>query len=124
MTASIQFGQIVWAELADANGIRKLRPAVVVTPTDRITASGSLEVVAVTSVVPQPLPTDYVLLPWHARGHPRTGLNRKCAAVCSWVARIALGDVRSSAGLAPGPILLEIVSKIASIRPTSPADPA
>jgi mRNA-degrading endonuclease toxin of MazEF toxin-antitoxin module len=113
MTTSIQFGQIIWAELADANGIRKLRPAVVVTPTDRISAAGSLEVVAVTSVVPQLLPTDYVLLPWHARGHPRTGLNRKCAAVCSWVARIALSDVRSYAGLVPGPVLLEIMSKIA-----------
>jgi len=110
MATSIQFGQIIWAELADANGIRKMRPAVVVTPTDRIPASGSLEVVAVTSVVPQPLPSDHVLLPWHARGHPRTGLNRKCAAVCSWVVRIVLGDVRSAAGLVPGPVLLEILS--------------
>jgi hypothetical protein len=46
MPPPVQFGQIIWAELADANGVRKLRPAVVVTPNDRITASGPLEVVA------------------------------------------------------------------------------
>jgi hypothetical protein len=65
-------GRIVWSELADANGIRKLRPAVVVTPTDRITAGGALEVVAITSRLSHPLPADHVLLPWHPQGHPRT----------------------------------------------------
>ena len=120
MTAPVRFGQIVWAELADANGVRKLRPAVVVTPDNRITVSGPLEVVAVTSRLPDPLPDDHVLLPWHPRGHPRTGLNRKCAAVCGWAARIAVGDVRSVAGLVPGPVLLDILSRI----PPSPPSPA
>jgi hypothetical protein len=109
---AVQFGQIVWAELADANGIRNMRPAVVLTPTQRITASGVLEVVAITSRLPQPLPGDHVLLPWHPRGHPRTGLKQKCAAVCSWLSRILPGDIHSVAGLVPGPILLDILSKI------------
>jgi hypothetical protein len=87
MTAPLRFGQIVWAELADANGIRKMRPAVIVTPDDQIPTADSLEVVAVTSWLPRRLPDDHVLLPWHPRGHPRTGLNRKCAAVCTWLAR-------------------------------------
>lgn len=81
MTATVQFGQIVWAEIADANGIRKERPAVVVTPTDRITLTDPLEVVAITSRLPSTLPDDHILLPWHPRGHPRTDLNRKCANV-------------------------------------------
>ena len=97
MVVALQFGQIVWTELADANGTRKLRPAVVVTPTDQIVANGPLNVVAVTSRLPQPIPDDHVMLPWHQQGHPRTGLNRRCAAVCSWVARIAPGDVKVSA---------------------------
>lgn len=101
MTPPVQFGQIVWADLADANGVRKARPAVVITPSDRITASGPLEVVAITSRLPQPLPGDHILLPWHARGHPRTRLNRKCAAVCSWLARIAPTDIQSVAGIVP-----------------------
>jgi hypothetical protein len=52
MTAPLKFGQIVWAEVADANGIRKPRPLVIVTPGDRITSSGPLEVVAITSRLP------------------------------------------------------------------------
>lgn len=113
MMKPIQFGQIVWAELADANGVRKARPAVVVTPSERITATTPLEVAAITSHLPQPLPADHVLLPWHARGHPRTGLNRKCAAVCSWIARIAPADIQSFAGIVPGAVLLDIMARIA-----------
>jgi hypothetical protein len=109
MTAPVQFGQIVWAELADPNGIRKPRPAVVVTPSDRITLSDPLEVVAITSRLPTRLPEDHVLLPWHPRGHPRTGLNRKCAAVCTWLARTLPSDIQSIAGLVPGPILLGVL---------------
>jgi len=127
MAAPLQFGQIVWVEIADANGVRKLRPAVVVTPNAQISASGPLEVVAVTSQVRQPLPADQVLLPWHPRGHPRTGLNRKCTAVCSWLARVNPGDIQAVAGLVPGTILLDIISRIRSVQPApapKPPDPA
>jgi hypothetical protein len=114
MATQIRFGQIVWVEIADANGIVKARPAIIVTPNDRITPSGSLEVVAVTSFLPDPLPDDHVLLPWHAQGHPRTGLNRKSAAVCSWQARISATAIQSVAGIVPGSILIEIMSRVAS----------
>jgi len=112
MAAPVRFGQIVWAEMADANGIRKLRPAVVVTPSDRLQESGPFEVVAVTSQVPEPLPADHVLLPWHSQGHPRTGLNRKCAAVCTWLARILPPDIKGMAGVVPGQCLVEILAKV------------
>src|SRR5690242_18050361 len=124
MTAPLQFGQIVWAEIADANGVRKMRPVVIVTAGDRITPSGPLEVVAITSRLPQPLPADHVLLPWHTQGHPRTGLNRKCAAVCSWLARILPSDIQGVAGLVPGPVLLDIVSRVAPPKPAPPTPPA
>ena len=123
MTPPLHFGQIVWAELADANGVRKLRPAVVVTPDQGITPTGPLEVVAVTSRLPQPLPADHVLLPWHVQGHPRTGLNRKCAAVCSWLARIVPGDVQAVAGIVPGPVMLDILSRVGPAPPSSPSIP-
>jgi hypothetical protein len=34
--SALDLGRIVWAEIADANGVRKSRPAVVVTTTERI----------------------------------------------------------------------------------------
>jgi hypothetical protein len=37
MPGPLQLGRIVWVDIADANGMRKLRPAVIVTPSDRIT---------------------------------------------------------------------------------------
>ena len=122
MPGPLQFGRIVWAEIADANGIRKLRPAVMVTPSDRITPAAPLDVLAVTSRVPEPWPTDHVLLPWHAQGHPRTGLNRKCAAVSTWVARIRHTDIRDIAGVVPGVVVLEILSKVTALF-SPPSDP-
>jgi hypothetical protein len=39
---------------------------VIVTPSDRIAPTVPLDVIAVTSRVPEPLPHEHVLLPWHA----------------------------------------------------------
>jgi len=123
MDRPLQLGQIVWAAMADANGIRKERPAIVVTPTAEIAASPLLTVLAITSRLPQPLPDDHVLLPWHPQKHPRTGLNRQCAAVCSWVAQIAPADIRGVAGLTPVAVLTTILSKIAALQPPPPPVP-
>jgi hypothetical protein len=123
MTVPLELGRIVWADIADVNGIRKVRPAVIVTPTAQMTLTGPLDVVAVTSRLADPMPDDHVLLPWHPRGHPRTGLNRKCAAVCSWVCRIASGDVQGSAGVVPGKVLVDILSKVAAFMVPPPSPP-
>jgi len=124
MPEPLQFGRIVWADIADANGIPKLRPGVIVTPSDRIVLTAPLDVIAVTSRVPEPLPYDHVLLPWHAQRHPRTGLNRKCAAVCTWVARIRHNDIREVAGVVPGTVMLEILSKVTALLAPPSTPPA
>jgi mRNA-degrading endonuclease toxin of MazEF toxin-antitoxin module len=118
MAEPMRFGQVVWVSIADHNGISKKRPAVVVTPDDDGEASGLGDVVAITSTLQTPLPEDHVLLPWHAQGHPRTGLKRKCAAVCSWVVQVSVDDIESVAGSITGSTLAEIVRKI---RPRPPA---
>jgi hypothetical protein len=110
--------------MADANGLPQLRPAVLVTPSDRITSAALLDIIAVTSRVPEPWPDDHVLLPWHAQGHPRTGLNRKCAAVCTWVARIRHTDIRDVAGVVPGAVMLASLSKVTALRSPPSAPPA
>lgn len=120
MAQPLRCGQIVWAEVADENGVRKARPLVIVTPDDRLTTPEPLEVVAITSRLPQPLPADHVLLPWHAQGHPRTGLNRRCAAVCTWLARIQHDDIQKVAGTVPGAILLDITKRIAGTQSRQP----
>jgi mRNA-degrading endonuclease toxin of MazEF toxin-antitoxin module len=122
MPPRIQFGQIVWADIPDDNGVVKARPAVVVTPNDVLAASDLLDVVAVTSRVPEPLPEDHILLPWHAQRHPRTGLNRKCTAVCSWVVQISVHDIQSVVGIVSGTVFTDILRKIHP-RPPKSDDP-
>jgi hypothetical protein len=53
-----------------------------------------------------------VLLPWHRQGHPRTGLNRRCAAVCGWIAQIRPTDVREVGGVVPGAFMVEILRRV------------
>lgn len=88
-----QLGGVIWAELTDFDGFRKVRPAVVVTPTGDIAVGRPLRVVAITTRLPMSLPEDHVLIPWDRQGKARSGLRRKCAAVATWLAEIQVGDV-------------------------------
>lgn len=124
MTPRLSTGRIVWAEVADANGVRKLRPAVILSPTDRLFPGVPFDAAAVTSRIPSPLPDDHVLLPWHRSGHPRTGLNRRCAVICTWVVQIVDSDVEAVAGTVPSPLMATILGKVAAALPPPPSPPA
>jgi mRNA-degrading endonuclease toxin of MazEF toxin-antitoxin module len=117
-----QLGSVVWAELEDANGFRKVRPAVVVTATATIAAGGTVRVLAITTRLPNPLPKDHVLLPWDRQGKARSGLRRKCAAVASWQAEIAVGDVKQVVGILPPATIEELLAKIAADLPPPAAE--
>ena len=54
-----ELGSVIWAELVDVNGFRKVRPAAVVTATADIAAGKPVRVVAITTRLPQPLPNDH-----------------------------------------------------------------
>jgi hypothetical protein len=116
-----QIGNLIWTELEDANGFRKVRPAVIVTSTADIAAGHKLRVVAVTTSLPDPLPDDHILLPWDRQGKARSGLKRKCAAVTSWQADITKADVREIVGILPPAVIDRLLAKIAEAAP-SPSD--
>ena len=61
---TLQLGSVDWAELEDANGYRKVRPAVVVSPSADIDTGKPVRVVARTTRLLDPLPEDHILLPW------------------------------------------------------------
>jgi len=116
-----QLGSVVWAELEDANGFRKVRPAVVVTPTVDIAAGNTVRVVAITTRLPASLPADHVLLPWDGQGRARSGLRPRCAAVASWQAEISLGDVQQVVGILPPGAIKELLARItATLAPPTP----
>jgi mRNA-degrading endonuclease toxin of MazEF toxin-antitoxin module len=112
-----RLGSVVWAELEDANGFRKVRPVVVLTATADIAAGGRLRVVAITTRLPTPLPDDHVLLPWDREGKARSGLRRKCAAVTTWQAEIAVADVQQVVGHLPPAVMEELLTKAVAAMP-------
>ena len=66
-------------------------------------------VVAITTFLPDPLPDDHVLLPWQTPRHPRTGLNKRCASVASWLGVVPREQIIRKVGVAPAKRLLELV---------------
>jgi len=112
---TLQLGSVIWAEIEDPNGHRKVRPAVIVSPSEDIESGKPVRLVAITTRLTTPLPVDYVLLPWDPQGTARSGLRRKCAAVASWQAVISASDVQSVVGLLPPAAIAEVLAKVAEI---------
>jgi hypothetical protein len=57
----------------------------VVSPTDELGEGLLFKVVAITTFIPDPMPDDHVLIPYQRPRHPRTALDKRAAAVCSWI---------------------------------------
>jgi hypothetical protein len=78
-----------------------------------------VRIVAITTRLPDPLPTDHVLLPWHGDGKTRSGLRRKCAAVAGWITQIRVDDVREVVGILPPKAIAELLNRILDDIPPS-----
>jgi mRNA-degrading endonuclease toxin of MazEF toxin-antitoxin module len=116
-------GRIVWVELLDPQGRNpKCRPAVIVTPDADIRSDGDVWVVAISTQLTEAPAEVQVELPWDVRGHPRTGLKERCAAVCSWMKKVNVSSIKASAGIVPGRQLLDILTRIK--LPEPPSGPA
>lgn len=100
---------VIVTDLVDPMGRNpKDRPRVIVTPSDRIAEGGPVDVVAITSKLPEPLPIDHVRLPWTPRRSARTGLRKPNAAVCSWVVEVEDSRIDRVIGHVPDKELLQI----------------
>jgi hypothetical protein len=100
----IRFADIVFAEVLDPNGQNpKTRRVVVLTPDIKLAAGCPIVVAGVTGTLPNPLTADYVMLPYKnpPGRHPKTGLTKKAAMLCTWVVSIAPNDVKGRSGFVP-----------------------
>ena len=113
-----QFGEIILASaILDPQGRNsKDRPVVIVTPQEEIDLDSTLDVVAITTLIPDPLPDDHVLLPWQTPRHPRTGLNKKCAAVGKWLMVIDSIRVIRRLGFIPGEQRKELMAVLERLK--------
>lgn len=101
---------VVVGQLRDPQGVNpKDRRCIVITPdADRIGSDGTIRVVAISSLVPDPLPADLVPLPWQLPYHPVTGLFKPSVAVCGWIVPIEPSRVVAQRGKVPGKVMLKI----------------
>ena len=122
--ADLRQGRIVWVELLDPQGRNpKVRPAVVLTSTAEIAATGTIRVAAGTSDVGSVPADEGVTLPWLATGHPTTKLTRPSVAVVTWIADVPASAVRV-AGTVPLKPFLELTAKVASRNAPPPVAPS
>jgi hypothetical protein len=105
-------GDIVWADVPDPRGARKIRPLVIITADSDMLLDKPVVGVALTTTIPDPAPADYVELPWFPKGHPTTGLTKRSAAVCSWLVELKPTDVRQVKGSVPTLILETILERV------------
>jgi mRNA-degrading endonuclease toxin of MazEF toxin-antitoxin module len=106
-------GRIIWAEVPDLQGRNpKRRPLIILTATEEIQEDGPVQCVSISSQLDQAPAELQVELPWHAQGHPRTGLRERCSAVCNWLVELPVSAIESYGGTVPGKQLLQILEKV------------
>ncbi len=109
-------GRIVRIETCDPQGRNlKRRPVVIVQRTIDIKAGDPFVCVAITGAVPTKVPEDCVLLPYQAGGHPRTGLKKRCAAMCSWFFKVTEDQIIEYMGIVPKAQLEAILGLVAKL---------
>jgi hypothetical protein len=108
---------VIVANVADPQGRNpKERPLVVVEDFDE--GEPGIFCVAITSTLPNPLPSEHVILPWHRdRRISRTGLTARCAAVCNWRVVVTKVQVVARLGSIPNQALLQIATQIQRTLP-------
>lgn len=92
---------MVWVTVADHRGHEKLRPAVVLTATEKIDLQGEVVVVAVTTTLEDPLGKEFVELPWSAHQRSPNLFRRRSAAKCDWRRVVRARDCTHSGGHVP-----------------------
>ena len=103
-------GRIILVEVLDPQKRNpKIRPAVIISETEKIQSDGRIACVAITTTVPDDLPDDCVLLPFDPTGKARTGLKKRSAAKCSWLFEIAESEIQRYIGFVSSTKLDEIL---------------
>jgi len=117
----LRYGRIVWASVKDPRGFEKERPAIVLTPTDRIAEGAPLVVMAITTTFSNPPPEWHVPLPWNA--DPRrvkTRLAQRSAAVVNWLDVIPQASVIAVRGDVPPAVMRRIEQLLQDLQGRSP----
>jgi mRNA-degrading endonuclease toxin of MazEF toxin-antitoxin module len=119
-----EYGQIVLAPVPDGHGHIKIRPVVILTPTEEIRPGDPIEVACVTTDIERPTPPHHIPLPWHRARHPRTGLDKPNVVKCDWLALIDEAEIIREMGIVPGPQMIMIAEALRRLAETDQERPA
>ena len=113
----VGYADILFAHVPDPNGQNpKIRRVVVLTPDRALPAGYPIVVAGVTGTLPDPLTADYVLLPYKnpPGRHPKTGMTKRAAVLCTWIVPINPADIRGHSGFVPPSFMALVDSKTAA----------
>ena len=115
----VRFADILFAEgVLDPSGQNpKTRRIVVLTPDAALAAGYPIVAAAVTGTLPEPLTADYVVLPYKnppGTRHPKTGLTKRAAVLCTWLVVVEPKDVVGCSGYVPASSMASVVQKTAA----------
>ncbi len=95
---------------ADPHGQNaKARPMVILTGTDDLADADEFVVAAISTKFDEPLPADYIRVPWSSDGRVKSGLRKPSVVKCRWLASIKREDVIAVRGHLPGAVMCEIM---------------
>ena len=107
-------GQVVEVVIADPRGQnKKPRPAVVLSATDELSSADEFVVVAISTKLTDPLPPDWILLPWSSDGRTKSGLTRPSVAKCRWLRKVTRKEIVYVRGWLPNTVMRDIMQTVA-----------
>ena len=109
---SLQAGLIIQARVKPKHGQEKVRPGLILTPTEDIQKGEPIVCLAITGSPLYPCRPEYVPVPWARNGHVSTGLRKPSFVVCNWSFVICASQVVSVKGFLPKKYLTEIYERL------------
>ena len=84
-------GHVVEIVVPDPRGKNeKRRPVVILTSTAEIPTAETLVAAAISTQLADPLPPDWIELPWDKTGKAKSGLTKPCVVKCRWLVKVKL----------------------------------
>ena len=103
-------GQIVQAAITDPRGQNlKPRPVVILTATDELPDEGTYLVAAISTKFSEPLPADYIRVPWSHDGRAKSGLTEPSVVKCRWLRKVKREEILYTQGHLPSTIVRDIM---------------
>jgi hypothetical protein len=106
-------GQVVEVAITDPCGQnKKPRPVVILTDTDELLDAEEFVVAAISTKFSDPLPPDWILLPWSKGGRTKSGLTEPSVVKCHWLRKVTPKDVIFIRGHLPATVMRDIMQII------------